>query len=119
MAKLKVGDRLWLVERRNRSDHGSEVVVTKVGRKWTYIADAECGYDRGRIDENMVVDAGAYSSNARCFGSQSEYEHNLMLTRAWDDLRWRVEKSYRRPEHISLADIEAINARLSTPEGER
>lgn len=122
MSALKVGDRLWMVERRGNRDHGSEVVVTKVGRKWTYIAAVEGGYDRGRMDEDMVLDHGQYTSTARCFRSEAEYEARLARAQAWDDLSKIVRNAYRCPAHLTINDIAEIRARISpspvSPNGE-
>ncbi|WP_156353185.1 MULTISPECIES: beta barrel domain-containing protein [unclassified Sphingomonas] len=117
--KLAVGDRLWLVEKLIRGTRESEVVVTKAGRKWASIADAERpSYERPRIDlSDLVCDGAGYTSPGRCFRSQAEYEERLRLAETWDAFRQRISSLYRRPNHVTLADIEAasVSLRLSGP----
>lgn len=114
-AKLAVGDRLWLVERTwNGFPRQYEVVVSKVGRVWAHISDVDrADRSHGRIDlETLAVDGGQYISPGRCFRSQAEYEERLRLAEAWDDFRKQVSQQHRRPDHLTIADIEAASAAL-------
>lgn len=109
-AKLAVGDRLWLVLRNGRGTRGSDVMVTKVGRKWASIVDAENPmWDRPRINLNSLeCDGGESSSPGRCFRSRAEYEERLALAEGWEELRQIFGTTYRRPAHLTVDDMKAI-----------
>ena len=114
--KLKVGDRLWLVKRPGgRNLAQSEVIVTKIGRKWAQIANAERPtYAEPRIDvETLVCDGGNFTSPGRCYRSKDEYEAIVNLDSAWQQLQGAVRDAWHRPAHLTLADILQINALLS------
>lgn len=110
MTPIKAGQTLWYVE---TFRHGryidppkqSEVVVTKVGRKF---ADLNTG-DRMRL-ETMTIDAGQYTSPGKCFLSKDDYDATEGAVEAWRKLR--ADFSIQKPAGVTIADIQAARALL-------
>jgi hypothetical protein len=112
---LKVGDRLWLVEARGRTTQGNYVIVSKVGRKWATITDAEHpARQRGRIDlRSLYVDNSGFGLRDRCYLSRQQYEDEVAADKAWREFRSEISTAFRRPSHVTINMIEQAKAALA------
>ena len=110
---LHVGQELWYVRSDNRRNHPNHAVtVTKIGRKWAYIA-LPSGHEYGRIDiESGAADAGNYESPGHCYLSEEDYLAAVALSEAWKVLQRTIQQRFRPPSGLNLADIEAATVML-------
>lgn len=92
----QVGDKLWYVANNRRQSSGSqyEVIVTKVGRKWIYVAPDSDSRVEFRIDpDTLWADGGRYTSPGKCYSSKEVYEEEMYSMKLFQELRRKMEHS--------------------------
>jgi hypothetical protein len=107
---LTVGQKLVFAPWQPRGAKPYEVTIERVGRKWAYLA-----HNHGRIDADLVVDGGDYSSPGRCYGSWTEYEETTALHKAWSDFRGDLQSQYKPTEGLTIEAIRAARMALKIP----
>jgi len=118
---VTVGQKLWLVRggwRNSDRPSEKEITVTKVGRKWFYAEDPEYkGRKQNRYDiEDMVEDAGQYTSNAKCYLSKADYDNHVAIREKWDTITRWMRNTYRCPDGVDVAQLDQIAGILGIPE---
>lgn len=95
---LKVGQTVYL--HRTRGPLTLEPMeVTKVGRVWATLALTS---DRLNVETLRLETSGS-----RAWLSEAEYENEHKLSKGWEHLRRDfLDLHYRRPDGVTLADIE-------------
>ena len=107
MKKLEVGQKLWFVYGDSRRGGASEVIVTKVGRKWATLSN------NYRIDlQTWIADGAGYVSPGSCYASKEEYEEDVKLFVDWSNLRFAIERMRQRPEGVTTETIGKIRELL-------
>ena len=111
---LTVGQTLWYVPHmqayRARAARGYKVTVAAVGRHWATLEPAQPGW---RVDvKAMRVDGMGFESPGRCYLSEAAWRASLDFDDAWCALRWAVSVPRRRPEHLTMAQIENMTKML-------
>lgn len=107
-----LGQQLYYVPARFYQRHmtpvpGSDVTVTKIGRKWV---DLSNGY---RIDKiTMLADGKGYQSPGRAWLSQQIYEDRLAVCNEWNKFHKSLRDSYNAPDDMTLDRIEAARIAL-------
>jgi hypothetical protein len=106
MTEIKVGDRLWYATtaRYERSEY---VTVEGVGRKWLMLSNG-----RRAKKDTLDVDFGGYSSHASLHASEEAWSKKVATEEAWRAFKTAVSSTYRMPDGVSVADIEAAKALL-------
>lgn len=100
-SKIKVGDTLWYVKRRNGYNDECEVTVIKVGRKWATISTNE------RMDlESMSVEAPYYAGHTQCYTTKQDYANEQEAKEKWEIIRGKIEFTYSPA--LSLASVNKI-----------
>jgi hypothetical protein len=80
MTDLKVGNKLWYVDR-YRKNSGHEVIVKKIGRIYVTLSNFE------RFEKGVV---GWRTNSGRCYLSKADYMAIMRRDDLWQKLRWRL-----------------------------
>lgn len=104
---LVPGQTLVYVPNDARHHKPTEVTVERVGRKWAYLAG-----NMGRVNDDLNMDGGGYSSPGRCYGSWSEYEETTVLHQTWNAFWQLIRDRHRIPEGVTLEGIAQARAAL-------
>ena len=110
-AGVREGDQLYYVPAYRRDGSGYDIVVTKVGRKWAGFRrpSALSLRDEGRFDiSTFAVDGGGFSSPGNIYRSEDDYREFLNMERRWSNVARGLRSIYRRPKHITSADMDKI-----------
>lgn len=107
LAGVKVGDKLFCVEKRRGKP--TEREVTKIGRKWIVTGE---GRNALRWDpETGDIELKQYNVSATAYRSEAEYKAAKDRDKAWLYLR-SVASPLSPPAHLSTDEIRAMAARI-------
>lgn len=95
--ELAVGQKLWFVPNRKRSN-AREVTIAKIGRKWITTTED----DAMRLDVKTLQADGYWTGCA--YLSQQHYEESEAIKKAWSDLCDKM-KWYNQPDGITVEEI--------------
>ncbi len=118
-ADFKLGQEVYLRYSEGRKHKDTDdlvsLYVSKVGRKWVELAVTPDRLNRHyRFDPvTMDVDGEGFSSAGRVYLTRDDYMAAKCRSEAWVNLRNGVSRGYSAPEHLTLADIEAMQAILT------
>jgi hypothetical protein len=104
--EYKLGQTLWYVPIR-RHGQPCEVTIAKVGRQWLTLSNGHRA-----CKEDLVCDGKEYVSPGRCYLSEDEYRHEVLLKNQWDRFRSEISSWYRRPNSVSHDDLSKVMAIL-------
>ncbi len=101
---ITVGQELYVVShlywRARENVGGSLIRVTKVGRKWAYLANHD------RVDlETMCLDGRGFFSPGRCYLSEQHYEQVKATTKHWVRFKLALDRSVMSP-NLTIEDID-------------
>lgn len=111
---LEVGSQLWRVPDAfgRPPKPGKSVTVVKIGRAWATLDNGE------RVDlRTLKVDGRGYSSPAKCYGSEAEYEQTVAINQRWNYIARRIAVGCRPPfiDESAIAMLSGI-LRIQIPE---
>ena len=95
---FEVGQKLWFVRNRKRSDGPREVTVEKAGRVWATLSN------RLRCDATGKVDGGNYQSPGHCYVNREAYELEQARLSAW----WKFKRGLEHKQMPETLTIEAL-----------
>lgn len=114
MAKIKVGDPLFIIENYERPYGRDEkkfhAVVTKVGRRYLEATEAGC---EGRFQRHWTLGVATLAGkdvndHSRAWASEAEYEAFEAAKGAWGILCDTIQWKRREPPHgVTTDDIHA------------
>jgi hypothetical protein len=110
----EVGQSVWVVHRMNVKHGGSSATIAKIGRVWITLDDGRTRFD----PETGDIDGKGYYPWGKVYVTQHEYAASQAASVAWDGLKTVIRNAYYRPPHLTLADIEAMTAKISPPKQE-
>lgn len=106
----KVGDTVFVRTFQVIGD-GYEATIEKIGRKWATLS----GRRARRFNlETGSLDGGAYTSPGKVYPSRDAFFNYKARLAAWSDFL-AAGRCYDVPEHLTLADIQSLTAKISTP----
>jgi hypothetical protein len=98
--EVEVGQKLFAVFRGYgyRSEpRCEEVTIEKVGTKYAYF-----GRERRFSLSNGEIDG---YSGGRVYVSRTQYDQEREMEKSWDAVRSAVERTWRAPAHLTVADL--------------
>jgi len=121
--KLKVGDTVYLVPEYGYQKFEGEYVVTKVGRKYTYVTRVTKPELQGRAfappEYRLFVDDMGkwkiYDQYGSVFESKSSYENKTALHFAWMALYNQMRGKMNVPTGVTIESINEAKKMLNLP----
>lgn len=93
---FEVGQEVFVVMK-NRRSLGGLRRIEKVGRRWITIKGGD-RFDKG----TMLLDGGNHSSPGRVYLSEDEYRQQVLRSKAWNNLRYKVDRQFRPIEGVTI-----------------